>query len=343
MLGASLLEPVNPSASIVIGDVPSVPEGFTVRVIADGGEYGCAPASHQSRLSDAYVPGVLLGTALSVGEIFRRFVLGKIESVARLRTVRLFHPDEMCAVPSDFSDRLDAVWLAGFGHLGNAYAWCMALTPTMRPELLVQDRQRVDLANAGTQLFVVPADIGRRKTDVAKEQLERLGFTVRTDDRELDGDFIALDRSPTSIIAGFDNTPARRALSRSGAELIIDGGLGSTSATFSSFLVTVLRDPKDAIDAFIDGGYVSNAEAFVDQAAFKELDVSKDSKCGLLYPLADTAVAVPFVGVSLAAIALTQLVRVRFGLPVAPVIAGDSLAAAPLLEGLSETNTRTSK
>lgn len=232
-LGATLRLRETP-ATILIGH-DAKPQGrFCVGVFSDNGSFGCKPS--YSRLDDPYIPGIVAAAALAVSEVFRTLVMQKIEARPRARSLQLWRADERHMVPANLQSLIPEVWLAGFGHLGNAYSWVMAMTPDMRPRVLVTDNQRVELANASTQLFVRPADVHRRKVDVAHDELGSLGFAVDIDDQPIEA--TAEKGTPRIILSGFDNALARRALARTNATLIVDGGLGSAASTFLHFRCT---------------------------------------------------------------------------------------------------------
>lgn len=318
-------------ASILIGRVAAPYPGFNVGLNAQNGTYGCAPSS--SHIGDDFVPGVVAATALAVGEIFRSAIMQKVESKPRERSIELWSGTERTNVPGNFSGLLDRLWLTGFGHLGNAYAWTLAMIPGCRPRLLITDNQRVDFANASTQLFVRPADVGRPKVEVAKSELSAFGFEVRTDNSSIEDSTVA-DR-PEIVLSGFDNVLARRALAATKSTLIVDGGIGREPSTFSTFSVNTLTDPEAAIDAFVDVGYESRANERVRMKAYEELAQADETLACGLYGVADASVAVPFVGATVASVAVTQIIRHALNLPVLPLISGDALGSATLAPELS--------
>jgi hypothetical protein len=311
------------TATIVIGSADGR-GGFAVGVHATEGAYGCAPASN-ARFTDDFVPGAVFGAALAVGEIFRRFVLGRLEVAPRRRIAALRTSSEVFD-----PRRVEAVWLAGFGHLGNAYAWVSWLTPGLRPRLLVQDNQRVELANASTQMFATPADVGTPKVLLARRELGRRGFAVDGLDVELAAGFKAPHDAPSTVLAGFDNVLARQALAFTKAARVLDGGLGRGADTFSTFRIEVL-DSAEAPDRFIpapDAGVEARRKSFVEGTGSREDAQTEEGRCGL-YALADTAVAVPFVGVAVAAVAVTMLLRDAGERRIVGT-AGDVLSSTPI-------------
>ena len=323
-LGAVDGAKVAPSATLAIGNAKASQSAFEVRIVSENGRYGCLPAQQGGYLADDYVPGVLIGTALAVGEVFRTFMMQKTELAPRSREVALWTDTERAQVPASFRGLVKSAWLAGFGHLGNAYAWAMAFTPRLRPALFVQDSGIVDFANASTQLFIAPADIGRRKTEVARNELEAFGFHIVTDDRALDASYPMHKKSETMLV-GFDNVPSRRALAHTRVPLIIDAGLGNLASTFSTFAIHTFTEPALALELFPDYGYVSNAQQLIETGAYRELAPTEEARCGMI-AVADATVAVPFVGMVVAGLVITQLIRKALDMPARPLIAGDVLS-----------------
>lgn len=310
--------------SIVLGDVDPKTGGFTVRPWSYDGAYGCSSIRSGVGIEDDYVPGTIAAAALAVGEIFRYRVLGKTEVAPRDRNMRLWTASERASLPRDFSTVVKAVWLLGFGHLGNAFAWTIAHTPTLRPRLYVQDPQAVDVANASTQLFAVPADVGTMKVRVAERELNRYGVSVEADPTAIDDRYVPAEY-PDIVLGGLDHVAPRRALSRADVSLIVDAGLGSTETTFAQYRINTIADPGAVIDLFQEATETSDLQGTVTTEAFAEMDDgSPETHCGLM-ALADTDVAVPFVGTVVATLALTQLARHSLGLETTELVSGDVL------------------
>ena len=81
-----------------------------------------------------------------------------------------------------------------------------------------------------------------------------------------------------------------------------------------------------ALDVFQEHLERVALDARVAAAPFVEMDDgTPESRCGLL-ALADTAVAVPFVGTLVASIVVTQMLRHQLGLATPEVVSGDALA-----------------
>lgn len=81
------------------------------------------------------------------------------------------------------------------------------------------------------------------------------------------------------------------------------------------------------MDLFDDRGYEFNADTLIQSEAYDELRRDKDDAvaCGL-YGVAAAAVAVPFVGCTVAAIAVTQILRSALRMDLAPLLSGDVLS-----------------
>lgn len=298
---------------------------FTVYPWSRDGVYGCGSHPSGRAIDDTYVPGVIAAVALAVGEIFRYRVLRKVEVAPRDCSIRLWSGSEHAALSRDVGSTIKDLWLLGFGHLGNAYAWVIAHTPSLRPKLFVQDPQSIDVANASTQLFAVPADVGTEKVQVAKRELARYGVKVDPHVREINDRYVPAWH-PAVVLGGLDNVAPRRALSNAKVSLIIDAGLGRTETTFSQFRINTISDPPLVLDLFEESDERDDLDSLIATPSFAEMnDGSPDAVCGLL-ALADTAVAVPFVGTVVAAVVITQLLRCSESLKIESLISGDVLA-----------------
>lgn len=129
--------------------------------------------------------------ALAVAECFKR-VLGVDEACYRQRGVNLWRPDQETHRPAQSLDEevlgpvlelLPAsAWMVGLGHLGQGFAWCWRLLPYRAPsecELLLQDFDKVNVANHSTGMFVQPEHLGLMKSRVVASTLESAGFKTR--------------------------------------------------------------------------------------------------------------------------------------------------------------------
>jgi len=131
------------------------------------------------------------------------------------------------------------VFLAGLGGLGSISAYYLAAAGI--GQLRAVDEDRVDLGNLNRQLLHFTADIGKEKTESAKEKLENLNPHCRVEAicetiREENGDALVGDAH--LIVDGTDNLKTRKILNRisikKGIPFIFGGvdGLTGMTSTF---------------------------------------------------------------------------------------------------------------
>lgn len=162
------------------------------------------------------------------------------------------------------------------------------------------------------------------KVRIAERELNRYGVSVEADPTAIDDRYVPAKR-PDIVLGGLDHVAPRRALSRADVSLIVDAGLGRTETTFAQYRINTVADPGAVIDLFQEATERSDLQATAATEAFAEMDDgSSEAHCGLM-ALADTDVAVPFVGTAVAALALTQLVRRTLGLETPQLVSGDVL------------------
>jgi hypothetical protein len=162
------------------------------------------------------------------------------------------------------------LWMIGLGNLGQAVLWMLTTLPyggREEVELVLQDFDRIAPSNDSTSVLTQPAAIGKMKTRVIAEWLERRKFRTAIEERRF-GEWTQRHKfEPGIAICGVDNADARRSLEGAGFGLIIEGPRGWTSGiqefsvhTFpSSFKATELwaTDGASAGDdpAAMQGGF----------------------------------------------------------------------------------------
>jgi hypothetical protein len=200
-----------------------------------------------------------------------------------------------------------AWWLVGLGHLGQAYAWVLAWLPYAEPakvEIVLQDTQRVVEANHSTGLLTPANPPLVRKTRLAADVLEHIGYDVAVIDRRLDETSRARHEDCHVALLGVDSLEPRRLISQVGWKLAIDAGLGTGPADFNAMILYRFPAaiPSDRLPAWIDVPRQRRAAS----AAITELH--KHDPCGSV-ELAGTAVGAAFVGAITACFATAQGVR----------------------------------
>lgn len=224
----------------------------------------------------------------------------------------------------------DALWLAGLGHLGQAYAWVLGLLNYPNghgARVVLQDTDLISEANLSTSLLARRDDLGLLKSRVVARELERRGFSISIVERLFDSDTKRQPTEPGLVLSGFDNYQARRALGTAGFELIVDAGLGSSYDRYlniltHSFLRTfdgysIYQDSDDQEPPLLAHGYEAEFAQQVVQGAREA-----DARCGII-ELAGKAVGASFVGAVAATLVLAESIRVLHGGPAFNVVGAD--------------------
>ncbi len=306
-----------PTISISGGAAPSL----TLYPTWNGWSGGVA-TDLADRLSEARefpLAGVLAG-AIATSEAFQML---RGEPTACRRTIGLSlwrpeipwrDPEAAGAICPYLPSRL---WILGLGHLGQAYAWALAMLPyNDLTEVLValQDFDMVEEANLSTGLLTTPDDLGRLKTRLVADRLEELGVRTRIIERRFDENFRRSGREPGLALSGFDRREPRRALSPAGFQLAVDGGIGAGPSQYTEMMIHAFPSMTPSRTAF--GREPRPRTVPVDQPAY-ESEVSKavdagmsedDARCGIL-EVAGQSVAAAFVGAATACLVLAEPLR----------------------------------
>jgi hypothetical protein len=156
----------------------------------------------------------------------------------------LWQPDAHWAGDAAIGPRLsylpESVWLAGLGHLGQAYAWVLGLLdyPEYRsPKVQIQDVDQIARSNLSTSLLAGQSDLGIPKTRLVASHLERRGSAIAIVERKFDAQTKRQPIEPGLVLSGFDNFEAHHALGSAGFELIVDAGLGSSYDRYLNILI----------------------------------------------------------------------------------------------------------
>ncbi len=294
---------------IAIGTTVSGPD--VLQVSFDGWTAQVAPDA-SSRLVEREgnpIAGVLAG-ALAVSETFLHFAGVASEATRRRVQLSLWQPGASAPDPGPALAYLPSrAWLAGLGHLGQAFAWTYAWLPwerAHRPELwLVDDDILVD-ANLETCVLSEYGRLGHYKTRIVSEWLEARRIRTRMIERKLGTGFALSPDEPQLILGGVDRNRARHVLAAAGGRLI-DAGLGATASNFETIAVRDWPNPRVAADLWpLDDPNASAAERLAESnPAYVALSADR---CGRVR-LAERAAGVPFVGAAAAAFAWAQVLR----------------------------------
>lgn len=317
--GVVAATPATNLPTIVIGEPPQdLPEDFCVRMGWDGWCASVAPASQGQALAcqrDNPIAGVA-AAALGVNEAFLYVRGDLLDAGHRTVGLSLWDPlaisDWRAHVGPDLQYLPKALWLVGLGHLGQAYAWTLAMLPypKTRAHLVLQDFDKAAKSNLSTCLLLSAANLGKRKVRLVADRLEQAGFTTDLVERRFGSDHRVLVGEPTTALFGVDNVAARRDLDTANFGLVVEAGLGGGYRDFRSIRTHTFPGPRRPSQIWTaDVGAQAGVEL---NEAYKKLVAERGDLCGMTL-LASRAVATPFVGALAAALVLAEVVRPLHG------------------------------
>ena len=140
------------------------------------------------------------------------------------------------------------LWLLGLRHLGQAYAWTIALLgcPTGQTvSLYLPDYDVSTPGNWSAGLLCEDGIVGEMKTRIASRCLEQRGFSTRIIERPFDENTRCRDGEPRVALCGFDNAEFRRLLEVAGYDLIVDAALGGDVNRFDRIVLRTFPDGSE--------------------------------------------------------------------------------------------------
>jgi adenylyltransferase/sulfurtransferase len=145
------------------------------------------------------------------------------------------------------------VLIAGLGGLGSLSAFYMAAAGV--GHLKIVDMDRVAASNLNRQLLHATPDIGKRKTDSARDKLTALNpdchiETLST--RIADDTVTAMARGCRLILDGTDNLPTRRILNRAARHAQIPFVLGAVGG-FDGMVATFIPGQSGCVECLFPG------------------------------------------------------------------------------------------
>lgn len=321
--GATLVEEMPDAPTIALGDVAT---GGNVVWPTWQGWAGGVVVEGVDRLAESQenpLAGVLAG-ALSVSECFQR-VRGSLRAGRRAVGLSLWRPDLPWTNPEAVGPALRRLpsryWLAGLGHLGQAYAWAIGCLPYGDPssvDLLLQDIDTVREANAATGLLVAAGTADRRKTRVVAHALEDLGFRTAVVERLFDEGTrrrLAHPAEPGVLLTGFHDGASRRLVEGRGFDLVVDGGLGAGPRGYLGMRVHRFPSQLRANVVFAAPASRLVLDPLAAPAYRAEIDrrlamgeSEAEIRCGLL-EVAGRTVAAAFVGAIAGTIVIGEVLR----------------------------------
>jgi hypothetical protein len=276
---------------------------------------GVIPTSEGRRLAEAGVitPAAVLAGALGVSEVFQHL---RGYPMAGHRAVGLSlwspaHEDWERAPTGPVAIVLPSrLWLIGLGHLGQAYLWTLGHLPYQQPEdveLVLQDFDRLTVANDSTSLLTTLELVDERKTRAMARWAEARGFCTRIVERLFPGGITVADDEPRLALGGVDNAQARAAYEDAGFDCVIEAGLGAGPTEYLALRLHSFPASTTARAKW--GGNLQTAANAVPRAsAYDRLAESGMDACGLVR-LASRTVGAPFVGAIAATLVLSEVLR----------------------------------
>jgi hypothetical protein len=322
-LGAVSHDPIEGSVILGIGTVTagvSAPEELPrLQITWDGWVGAVRPLGDRLAERPGCILAAVAAAALAVSEVFQH-LLGHLDAGWRPVTVSLWEPTsvEPARAVGPVLARLPDQWfIVGLGHLGQAYAWCVALLPYARGEgeVWLSDDDVATEANISTGVITRHKDITdppQRKTRLVDAFVSSAGRTTRMIECRLPSSYRWEPTHPDVALIGVDNLGQRLRLSEIGWPLCIDAGLGSGPTSFASMSLHIF---PGTISSRRVAAWQANGNDLPDvPPAIRSLANSGLDTCGLV-TLAGQAVGAAFVGMIAACFAVTEPIRRLHGSP----------------------------
>lgn len=308
--------------TLIIGNPPKIRDpNFSVAVGWNAWCAFIAPSAYAAPhvcADDNPLAGIAAG-ALGVNEAFS-FVRGDLPDAGhRTVGISLWNPLAVkdWESPTNRGPAIKflprSLWLIGLGHLGQAYAWALAMLPypeLERPHLVLQDFDVAAESNLSTCLLLADGDLGKQKVRLVAKRLEEIGFSTALVERRFGLGGRLHDAEPTTALFGVDNIDARRAIDPAGFTTVVEAGLGSGYLDFRNIRTHTFPGPRTAVDVW--PASAATQKAIDLNSVYKHLAAQNNDLCGMTM-LASRAVATPFVGAFAAALVLAEVIRPLHG------------------------------
>lgn len=333
---------VAPIVELLIGDAEPAGTDTAIRAGWDGWTAASGPRA-PTRCGDGHPLAGIVAAALAATEAFA-VLRGRPGAAAATRSIDLWNPGSLMSsstssTPSSTAAPprvafLPPAWhLVGLGHIGQAAAWCLTFLPYRPGELqvLLQDVDTVVAANLSTGVLSSSTDVGRLKTRVVAEHLERAGARTRVVERRLDRHQRRAPSEPGLALIGVDNPTTRQLLDTPGWDLAIDLGLGHGHRDFSEIALHSI-DTEHTAESVAAWAAPSSPPSSTPGAPgslppVPAFDAYRDAgpleRCGLVQ-LAGRAVGASFVGALASALGVNEALRRLAGAPATAVLTLDA-------------------
>jgi hypothetical protein len=307
ILGAELSPEIPVGTSHVITMEPNQSHyAFAVCCWWDRWCCGVRPSWDTAQSGEDWNPIVgIFSAAIAVREVFAN-VLGR-RLHARSTTISLWEPwsEDNAAPGPDTIYVPRRIWIVGLGHLGQGFLWNLGMLPAYGEMLVLQDYQFAGVENEVTGLLTKASSIGLRKTRVAAQWIEQLGWKTELVERKFANTTAISDDDPPIVVAGLDKPEPRLDILNAGFPYMVDCGVGHGPIDFESCQIRVL--PRGAQSSWNRSPPPPRASCLMDKEPYRVIAAS--DQCGA-FQLADASVAVPFVGAAVGALSLAQVLRI---------------------------------
>jgi hypothetical protein len=306
----------------------------------EGWRGGVVPVGHPIKLSERCTMELspILAAAVCAAEAFAFHAQDHLLAGRRAHGLSLWQPEHDWLTADPTEPRLaylpSRLWIIGLGNLGQAFAWSLAALPyaqAQKPEIVLQDFDDISASNESTSLLSFGKDIGRRKSRVVADWLDVRAFKTFIEERHFGEWTRRSPNEPGVALCGVDNALARMALEDAGFELVVEAGLGAGPAAFRSIALHTFPATRTAKEIWSrqvgDRGELSEH-----MPAYQHLKSAGMDACGLTQ-LASRTVAVPFVGLVSACLAISELLRRLHGGSPLEFVSGSVLSLEDLEAG----------
>ena len=324
--------------TLVVGHVKEQPVGSLVLYTTWQGWSGGVVEETKDRLAESveFPLAGMLAASFGVSEAFQN-LRGNVVAGRRSIGLSLWEPQCEWRKKRAYGERCrylpKRLWLIGLGHLGQAYAWGLALLPyedRSAVDLVLQDVDSIVKANESTGMLSNASLVRQKKTRVVSGRLEALGFKTNITERYFDSATQRSAKEPSVALVGVDDPAPRRLLEGARFDLIIDAGLGGGPRNYLDILIHSFPSGIEAADAFMESP-VRHSSTLLEQPAYRDFHrrlgkttqlTDEEIRCGII-EVAGRSIGAAFVGCVAATFVLSEVLR--------------SLAGGPRIEVLGVT------